>query len=246
MNANGRYPRAIAVGEREMLLFVLPLDARGYREYREDIQAMSVIAQGRRGAGHLILGAPPLEADHDSPLTPVFAFGMINNEDAAWSVTVREKLDAQIDVELMSGPPVPSGSGRSWTYSSWKPGQPSPSSGQPVREVTLTETDILVIAAADRRIWLHHTRLLTNRLIPVTGLHGELMMIEREKDPSVALNPASFFESLDRHNDGSLRDAFSAYNRIHPKIVLPADPPPKRRSRWGRFVSTIMRSGSQS
>lgn len=245
-STNGSYPRTIAGHELEMLLFVLPADAPGYHEYRKAVESMDVIAQGRRGPGHLVLGVPPLRADHDSPLTAVAAFGMIHRREASWSVTVREKLDDQIDVELMSDHPISTGPRKSWTYSTWKPGDPSPATGQPVRVVPLTETDLLVIASADRRIWLHNTRLRTNRLIPVTGYHGELMVIEEVKDPSVALNPRAFFESVDQHSDRSLLEAFAAYNRIHPKIVLPSGPPRKRPSRWSRFASRIMRPRSQS
>src|SRR2546425_6699340 len=82
--------------------WILPLDRPGYRHYHDLVRGMAVIGKGRRGEGEIILGPEGLTPDLSSPLAPVFAYGAIETKDGTLSVTMREILDGQISVEIVS------------------------------------------------------------------------------------------------------------------------------------------------
>ncbi|HMD14213.1 MAG TPA: hypothetical protein VKI62_06280, partial [Bacteroidota bacterium] len=67
------YPRDLTAREREWILWILPADRPGYREYRTVFDRMSVIGEGRRGNGEIILGPKESVVNFDLPLAPVFA-----------------------------------------------------------------------------------------------------------------------------------------------------------------------------
>src|ERR1041384_4708105 len=122
------YPRQLLPRERELIEWILPQGAPGYREYRELIRGMVVLGEGRRGEGEIILGPAGMEPDFSSPLAPLLAYGSIEFSDGTASVSLREIQDGQISVEIVSQrseelPPTP-GEVRRWTYSLWKPGSP--------------------------------------------------------------------------------------------------------------------------
>jgi len=238
---NGRYPRELSAEERRLIRIVLPESSPGYRVYRNVIDEMVVAGQGRRGSEHLILsrrGSPP---DLDSNLTPVIAYGASTQDGQKHSVIVRERNGDRIDVEIVKEP-AHGERDHEWTYSMWKPGDVSPCSRSGVREVTLTATDVLAFSGAEHRIWVHDMKAETNTLIPVTGYHGELMVLEGIRDPAVALNPSGLFDLLPRYDDGRLREAFFAYNRIHPKITVPPGPASARKPALPGLLSRWIRS----
>ena len=150
-------------------------------------------------------------------------------------IAVHGKTEEQIHVELMTTPgdnlPVRPVEVRRWTYSSWKPGMASPCSEAPVREITVSPVNALVVAGTDKRIWLYDSISGMNHLIPITTFYGELMTVEKIHDPEVVLKPARFFGDLPRYSDVSLRNAFLAYNEIHPKTEIRQDVAAFRRRR---------------
>ncbi len=224
---NGQYPREFLPLEKDLIAGVLPNDRDGYRRYVEDIAGMSVIAQGMRGNGHLILGRPGAVPDVDSPLSPVVAFGAYEFQGGEILIAVHGKAEEQIHIELMTSPgdtlPVLPVEVRRWTYSSWGPGKPSPCSGAAVREISVSPVNTLVVAETDKRFWLNDSISGMNQLIPITTFYGELMIVERIRDPEVVLKPARFFADLPRYSDISLKKAFLAYNEIHPKTEIRAE-----------------------
>lgn len=227
------YPRPLRAKELELLHFVLPLESDGYRKYREDIAGMVVLAEGRRGKGNFVLGRYGDRADVSSPLAAVIAYGVVETDDDIFTITVRECIGNQIDIEIISrrGEEVPDSlrARRSWTYSTWKPGLVSPASQEPVREVRINETLTLAIAPAEKRLWLHDAALHMNHLIPITTFYNEVMLHKQIRDPKIALNSSLLYEQLDRYTDADLRSAFIAYNRVRPKVLLASEePPPKR------------------
>jgi hypothetical protein len=227
------YPRPLRAKELELLHLVLPRESDGYRKYRDDIAGMVVLAEGRRGKGNFVLGHQGDRPDISSPLAAVIAYGVVETADDEFTITVRECIGNQIDVEIVSrrGEEVPDALAvkRSWTYSTWKPGLGSPASRQPVREVRITETLTLAIAAAEKRLWLHDAALGMNHPIPITNFYNEVMLHKHIRDPKIALNSSLFYEQLDRYTDEDLRSAFIAYNRVRPKVIVTAEEPPPRK-----------------
>lgn len=221
---NGSYPRPLRARERELLEFVLPAESPGYREYRELIKKMVVLAEGRRGKGNFVLGFPGGKADNASPLESVIAYGMVETPEGDISITVREFVAGQIDVEIVSPRgeeiPVSFEERRRWTYSTWRPGSGSPQTGGMVREVAIASDLTMAFARDEKRLWLYDHLRGMNLLIPVTSYYTELMTHRKIRDPEIALRPSRLFDELDRYSGEDLRSAFLAYNNIHPKVVL--------------------------
>ncbi len=249
------YPRKLLPREREFIEWVLPADAPGYREYRELIENMVVLGEGRRGEGEIILGSPGTEPDFSSPLAPVLAYGSIEFSDGAGSISIREIMDGQISVEIVSQRseelPLTSGEIRRWTYSTWKPGSPCPQCGRAVREVPMhstagtTEHLALAICVPDRRLWLHDATTGVNRLIPVTNFYNELMLHKNIRDPRIALESRRLFEDLPSYSDSDLTYAFVTYNKLRAKVHVAGaiEPDRKQKGRAGlgflkRFIRT--------
>lgn len=218
------YPRKLRSKELDVIEFVLPVDRPGYRQYREWISSMVVLGEGRRGSGNLILGYDGDVPDVVSPLASVIAYGMVETTQDSYSVTVREYLGKQIDLEIVSthGAEIPDHfeEKRRWTYSSWLPGQPSPATGEIVREIVIEENLVLVIARHEKRLWVYNRANRMNLLIPITNFYNELMLQKSIRDPLIALKSGRFFQDLDSYTDSELQSSFIAYNKLKPKVEI--------------------------
>ncbi len=242
---NDIYPRPLREKERDLLEFVLPAESPGYAEYRRHIAGMVVLAEGRRGKGNLVLGEWGDDADTSSPLAAVIAYGAVETTQDTYTITVRERVDDQVDVEIVSshGGEIPDHfeEKRRWTYSTWKPGMRSPATDTPVREVKITATLVLAVARHDRRIWLHDAATGMNHLIPITTFYNELMRRKGIRDPRVALNADLFFTELEKYTDAEVHDAFVAYNRVRKKVdLVPEEPPPAQRG-WKALFRKVFK-----
>lgn len=238
--SNGRFPRPLTSHEREIIEAVLPDDHPGYRKYREMLGDLVVLGEGRRGKGNFILGRAGVVPDTTAPLPPVVAHGAIVTRDGEILVSIREEVDGQIDVEV-TGEIHSRGEVRRWSISSWRPGQPSPRSGSPVREVVVSEGLVLAICVADRRMWIHESASGLNHLIPVTGFHEALMKVRKVRDPQIALRPGGFFSSGSDYSSEDLRSAFLIYNSTFPKVRTPEVSGPAASSFLQRFLSHVLR-----
>ncbi len=232
-NATGVYPRSLRPKELDLLLSVLPAESSGYREYRELLLKMVVIGEGRRGAGNLVLGFNDDRADTISPLGSVVAYGMVETTHDTFSVTIREHIGEQVDVEIVSahGEEIPDRfeEKRRWTYSTWKPGELLPSSGERVREIHINDTLVFGIARKERRLLLHDRSTGMNHLIPITNFYNELMLHKNIRDPKIVLNSSLFFQDLDVYGDEDLRTAFIVYNKLRRRVsVLEQEPLPRK------------------
>jgi len=228
------YPRNLRVKERDLLESVLPPDRPGYRKYRDLLETIHVIGEGRRGAGHLILGHPGDVPDLASPLPPVVAYGIVETTKDRYTITVRELVGAQFDAEIISAHdeeiPDHFEEKRRWTYSTWKPGSVSPATGAPVREVPIDERSVFVIAAGEKRLWLYDGATGMNHPIPVTNYHNELMLQKQIRDPAIALQSGLLFDQLSSYSDADLRAAFVSYNATRRRVdVQPTPTPPTSR-----------------
>ena len=241
------YPRALRTKERELLESVLPLERAGYREYRHQIAAMEVIAQGRRGEGDLILGAPGCEPDVVSPLPPVIAFGTVETTQGAFAISIREQYQGQINVEIVSERqqeiPDHFEEKRRWTYSSWSPGAVSPATGGPVREILVNPDVTLGFGTRERRIWVYERAGGMVHLIPITNYYNELMRHKQIRDARIALSSANFWNDLDRYSDAELRAAFVTYNALRRRVELQAEGVTTRPQSAGTFLRSLFRRG---
>jgi hypothetical protein len=223
------YPRKLRPKELDLLEGVLPLERPGYRQYRQMIGSMVVLAQGTRGPGHYLLGPPGGVPDHSAPLAPVIAFGIVETTETSYAVTVREKSGDQIDVEIVSASeeevPEHFEEKKRWAYSNWLPGLPSPATGGGVREVQIDANLTLALAPEEKRIWLYDRASGMNLLLPVTNFHNELMLYKGIRDPGVALDIGRFFTGHAAYADDDLREAFVRYNASRQRVRVQVPPP---------------------
>ena len=244
-DAKDSYPRKLRSKELDLIEFVLPVDRLGYRQYRDWISSMVVLGEGRRGGGNLILGYEGDVPDLVSPLGPVVAYGMVETTQDPYSVTVREYLGRQIDLEIVSthGSEIPDHfeEKRRWTYSSWLPGQSSPATGEMVREIVIEENLVLVIARQEKRLWVYNRTNGMNLLIPITNFFNELMLHKNIRDPRIALKSDRFFQNLDSYTDSELRSSFIAYNKLKPKVEIKTPTVKIEESGFKTFIAKLLK-----
>jgi hypothetical protein len=225
-------------------MYVLPIDHPGYIPYRDCVERMVVLGEGRRGKGNIILGPVGTRPDLRSPLSHVVAYGVLETQSGDVSVTVRELVEDQLDVEIVpsSGDnlPAPDSEKRRWTYSSWTPGSLSPKTGDSVREITISENIVLVAARSDQRLWVHDVRSGMNILLPITGFYTELMSLRRIREPALALNPGRFYAGLEGFSDEELRNAFLSYNKMYPKVDAQVKIPTNPVSWWKHPIRRLL------
>lgn len=226
---NGRqplYPRSLMPFEKSALLWLLPDEKPGYREYRQYITSWPVVGEGRRGPGNFILAEASGIPDTESPLPPVFAYGIIETDRGDISITLRELFSGQLEYEIASmiDEEIPETfvEIRRWNFSSWSPHDPCPMCGNPAREVTMSSesgvTATLAICAGDKRLWVCDGQDGVNHLIPVTNFHNALMLHKNIRDPDKALAAENLFKSLHTFSDADLTAAFVRYNKLRKKV----------------------------
>lgn len=235
MYGKTNYPRPLTELEKSWLEWILPIDRRGYREYRELLSKLVVLGEGRRGKGNVVLGFSGDVPDMSSPLPPVFAYGVIETNFGAISITVRENAGDQIDVEIISHRtdevPEVFEESRRWTYSTWSPGSVCPQCQKPVREILMHSEQnkhfVLAVCAGDKRLWVYDAETQVNHLIPVTNFYNELMLHKNIRDSKIALDSKRLFVDLAKYTDPELTYAFLTYNKLKSKVevrgILTAD-----------------------
>lgn len=237
------FPRSLSTREQEWIDWILPVDRPGYCTTRDSIGSMTVIGEGRRGKGELILGPAGSTVDFSAPLAPVLAYGAIETNFGTISISLREKLDDQISVEMVSHRcdeiPHEFEESRRWTYSTWNPGNACPQCGNVLREVPMhsvkenPERFDLAMCAQDRRIWVYEASTSVNRLIPVTNYYNELMLHKNIRDPKIALDNKRFFLDLQKYSDADLTYAFLTYNKLRTKVHLNGAVAPDKKEHRG-------------
>jgi len=245
------YPRHLSSQEREWIAWILPTDRPGYKGYRAIVEQMSVIGEGRRGKGEIILGQEGSIVDLTVPLAPVFAYGAIETNFGTISITLREMVSDQISLESVCQRreeiPEEFEESRRWTYSSWSPGQHCPQCKEKVREVWMQTEEhrqkqyVLSVCLKDRRLWVYDAISQVNKLIPVTNYYNELMLHKNIRDPKVALDAKRLFLDMAMYSDVDLARAFVTYNTIKSKVVLGESLEPFRVSLYpiGRMLRKI-------
>ena len=100
MSSLERLPRELDSCERELLLRVLPKERPGYAEYRKLVETWPVVAVGRRGEGNYILAEGGWTVDIESPLPQLFAYGVVEHEQGALTISIRERSGGQLEFEM--------------------------------------------------------------------------------------------------------------------------------------------------
>lgn len=222
------FPRELTPQERELLLWVLPPERCGYREYRERVNNWKVVAQGRRGEGNYILARADERVDTESPLPHIVAYGIVVAETGELSVSVREALGNQLEFEIVgvrgNVDPANVREIRRWSLSSWSPGMPCPQCGRAIRQVSMVSATgqhfVLAICTGDQRVWLYDEQRGVNLPIPVSNFYNELMLHKNIRDPKIALDAKRLFLHLSEFSDTDLQRAFRSYNKIRTKVAL--------------------------
>ncbi len=231
MNPNGQFPRKLSNREIDWILWMLPEDKPGYRKYREMIKEMMVIGYGKFEPDNLILGRPGDEPDEETFFMPVISLGQIEGEKAKIQISIHKvnKNQIQIDIVNLLSDIIPESfdEKRRWSYAYWTPGDISPATNQPVREVKIfskTEHNlILVISPSDKKIWLHELDSGINYIIPVTNFFNELLRQRRELIDRVGgLNTNFIFENIDKFSDADINNAFINYSKLFSKVDVGA------------------------
>ena len=249
MNNGHGYPRHLTSREKAWLDWLLPSERKGYRDYRERLDQMLVIGEGRRGKGNFVLGRSDDNPDLTSPLPPVFAYGAIEGEEATISILTREEAGGQIEIEIvpLRGDVIPEmiTERKRWTYSTWSPGNSCPCCSGSLREVRIgipVPQAVLAICQTDHRVWVYDAVTEVNHLIPITNFYNELMLHKKIRNPETALRPDHLFSHLHDFRDDELVHAFLVYNKIRKKVQsdLIAPPPVAKGKRLSRFIQKIL------
>ncbi len=224
-NLNIEFPRKLFEREKNWLLTALPENKLGYKQYRDIIESLYVIGNGRFGDGNFILGQENDEVDPDISSTPIFAVATIIFDVGKVYVAIHEELDGQIEVDIngTAADMIPDdlSQARVWTYSDWVPGEKAPLDNTEVREIHLIKNEIiLVIAPAHKKVWVYNAKSGINHFVPVTNYYNEMMMLINIKDSETALNPGKLFTNLNDFSDEELIQGFLVYNKYWRRIEL--------------------------
>ncbi|MFI5145012.1 MAG: hypothetical protein ACHQJ4_05390 [Ignavibacteria bacterium] len=228
MDSKNNFPRQLIEREKEWLFFLLPSGRPGYHLYRDKIDSMCVIGEGRFGEGNYVLGYEGDEPDLSYSSLPMFATGQVIFKECTIQVSIHELYDNKIEISINNvygeGIPDELTEISRWTYSNWLPGTISPFPDDKLREtdiLTGSRKAVLAISQNRRTIWLYESNSGMNYIIPVTNFLNELMRGNTKIDRTKGININYIFENLDLFSDDDFVKAFVQYNKQYRKIDLP-------------------------
>ncbi len=214
------YPRKLTTAEKELLFWLLPENIPAYTTYNNFVQSSQIVGEGRWGEGNLILDKKISSIDLTLGMPPVVAFGECQVNNAQLTISVHElNIDDQLEVQFSGVFPIPDAEIKNkWCYSYWKPEDPCPATGAPVKEIRLTDESnkvlyVLSISPKKKVLWLHHSTSGFNQLIPVTAFYDELLRTKHIRDAKLISHPATFFEKVNDFSDGQYIKALLEYNK---------------------------------
>jgi hypothetical protein len=223
-----KYPRDLTLREKKWLLYLLPEDRQGYAVYRDKIEDMVVIGDGRFGDGNYFLGYKGDEPDLSYSSLPMFASGQIICKECIIQISIHEFYDNKIEFSINSitGDEIPEELTeiRRWSYSYWSPHKASFIENDKLREVELMEKKdeaVLVFSLVYGTIWLFDNKTQINLIIPVTNFVNELLRGNTKIEKTKGINIKYVFEHLDMFGDNDITKAFVQYNKQYHKISLP-------------------------
>lgn len=213
-----KFPRALTGKEKYLLFSVLPENKIGYKGYREKIEDLIVIGQGRFSRDNMILGKAGSKPDTDFPSTPVFASGTVICKETEIDVNIHEEIEEEIEFDISTNNSFDPNDDfteiSKWSYSDWVPGLNAPKDNSPVREIVIMQRKfVLAIAPVHKKIWLHNFSTGVNHLIPLSNFYNQLMMVKDIRNSKIALHPGIFFDHLDEYSDRDFISTLITYNK---------------------------------
>lgn len=224
----GDFPRQLTANEKKILFTVLPENKSGYKYYRDKIENLLVIGQGRFDRENLLLGKEGNKPDLSVPSNPVFACGTAICKETKFDVLIHEEYDDEIEFDITTSNSFNLEEDfeivSAWSYSDWKPGQKAPNDGSSVREVPVIPGEyVLAVAPNHKKIWLHDIKTGVNHLIPVSNFYNQLMMVKDIRNSDVALNPGAFFDNIEEYSAEDLVSALITYNKYIRRFKINLD-----------------------
>jgi predicted RecA/RadA family phage recombinase len=215
------YPRSLTSIEKDLLSWLLPVDAPFYEPYNNFADSSQVIGEGRWGEGNLLLDKKISSIDLTLGMPSVIAYGECDINGEKLSVSVHEfNIDDQLEVQFSGVFPIPESATREnkWCYSYWKPGDSCPATGKSVKEIHIANNShtviyILSISPAKKVLWLHHANSGFNQLLPITQFYDELLRTKHIRDARLISHPSSFFERIDDFDDDEYIKALLEYDK---------------------------------
>lgn len=222
------YPRQLSDREKGWLFYLLPEDKPVYASYRDKINDMQIIGEGRFGSGNYVLGYEGDELDLSYSSLPMFASGQIVCKEGTIQISIHEFYDNKIEVSInnLSGDKIPENLTeiKRWSYSYWKPGEISPFENDKPREVNLLAEKgkaVLAISNTGGSVWLYDKENQINHIIPVTNFINELLRGNTKIDRTKGININYVFENINMFKNEEIVKAFIQYNKQYRKIDLP-------------------------
>jgi len=243
------FPRNLTQQEKEILFTILPANKSGYKKFRERIEQLYVIGNGRFGESNFYLGAKDDKPDFTLPSSPVFAIGGIVYKGAERFITIHDEEENKIEFDISLSTNEVELHGEEitnrWTYSNWIPGMNDPIDESKVREVIIKDKSlILAISFNQKRIWIYENETGINHLIPVTNFYNEAIRLLHIHEPKTVLNSNLIFENPRLFTDENLRETFFYYNRTWKKINLDYSQfSLKSESKNSNFLSKLFKRG---
>jgi hypothetical protein len=225
------FPRKLSSLQKELLFSILPENKPGYKYYRDRIEQLFIIGEGRFGGNNFILGKestvpdmPTGQAGLSISSSPVFASGTNIYREGIIDITIHEEADEEVEFDISPrGGELPANFTlvNKWNYSEWIPGNNDPKDNSSVREIVIIPGKfLLAVAPAGKKIWLHDYKTGVNHLIPISNFYNELMRTKNIRDVKTVLNPNSFFDMLDSYSDREIISAFVSYNKYMKKFDI--------------------------
>ncbi len=219
------FPRNLSKQEKDILFSILPLNKPGYKKFRERIERLYVIGNGRFGENNFILGNQNDKPDLTLTSSAVFAIGGIEYASAERYVTVHEEEENKIEFDISFSIKTNNFNNnkilKRWSYSEWIPGMNDPRDGNKVREIIIKNNSlVLAISSTQKRIWIYEDKTGVNHIIPVTNFYNEAVHVLHIQESKTAFNSNLVFENSELFTDETLCQAFLNYNKIWKKINL--------------------------
>ncbi|RJP61409.1 MAG: hypothetical protein C4539_19900 [Ignavibacteriales bacterium] len=243
------FPRNLSPQEKEILFSILPVNKTGYNNYRDRIDKLVVIGNGRFGEHNFILGTKDDKPDLTLPSSQVFAIGGIEYLGAERYITIHEEEENKIEFDISLSIKDKNFNTEkilsSYSYSEWIPGMNDPKDGNKIREVIVKDKNlILAISPSQKKIWIYEGETGINHIIPVTNFYNEAVHVLHIQETKTALNSNLLFENNRLFTDETLRQTFLNYNKIRKKINLDYSQfSLKSESKKSNFLSKLFKRG---